>query len=90
MKTLTLISRTWRNRSTLAELHSVEIVADGFCIARLKEFASAWSVESAIAWLQISNMLPEKTGSESIHAWLDSLNITFHHSQSTVANKSDL
>lgn len=89
MKTLTLIVRQWLNRSTGATVASVEIVSDGHSIARLPHLG-ATAVDMAISWLQISGLLPAKTGVESLHSWLASLGVTFHATQCSVTNKSEL
>lgn len=89
MKTLTLIIRQWFNRSTGATLASVEVVSDGHSIARLGNLGPT-AAEMAINWLQISGLLPSKTGAESLHAWLQSLGVTFHATSCQVLNKSEL
>lgn len=89
MKTLTLVVRQWFNRSTGTTVASVEIVSDGHSIARLPHLG-ANAVEMAIAWLQLSGLLPAKTGAESLHAWLASIGVTFHATTASVTNKSEL
>lgn len=86
---LTFVVRQWLNRSTGATLASVEVVSDGHCIARLGHLG-ATAVEMAIAWLQLTGLLPAKTGAESLHAWLASLGVTFHTTHCSVTNKSEL
>ena len=89
MKTLTFIVRQWFNRSTGATLASVEVVSDGHSIARLGNLGPT-ACEMAINWLQISGLLPVKTGAESFHVWLQSIGVTFHATQCQVVNKSEL
>ena len=89
MKTLTLIVRSWFNRSTGATVASVEVVSDGHSIARLPHLGET-AVEMAISWLQLAGLLPAKTGAESLHAWLASIGVTFHTTKCSVTNKSEL
>ena len=89
MKSLTFVVRQWFNRSTGATIASVEVVSDGHSIARLPHLGET-AIEMAISWLQLSGLLPAKTGAESLHAWLASIGVTFHATRCSVTNKSEL
>ena len=90
MKSLILIGRHWLNRSTGSTSHTVEVITDGHCIAKLGPLHAGNWIDNALGWLEISKLIPAETCASFPPVRLAKLGIEFHASQSNVANKGDL
>lgn len=90
MKTLVLIGRHWFNRSTGGTSHTVEVVTDGHCIAKIGPFIAGNWIDNAVSWLEVTRLIQRETEPSFPPVRFSRLGIEFHTSQSNVANKGDL
>lgn len=86
---LTLIVRTWRNRYQGSEMHSVEIVRDGYCMTKLDPLFTD-PVQIACSLLSNNKLIPARDPEMKWEEYWHSLPNRPYVTHCNVANKSDL